>query len=316
MILFLHGPDTYRSRQKIREIAEHYRKTYKTAIHLRDFDCAHAEFFDFKNEIEIISMFERKKLIILRNIFQNEGFAASVLAHKDALLKSENHIVVIVEEGEVKAKTKNALYQFLKKHAKTQEFTLLPPARLKQWIVNEFARFDMRVAPSAIELLMRATESDLWQLSNEISKIATFQKTKQGPLKPSDLALFVKPKLDADIFATIDAIAQKNKKRALGLLYRHIEKGDSPYYLFSMLVYQFRTMLEIRDMIEGKIPYPAMIQKSKLHPYVLKKGLQAAQNFSFQELKNIYIKLFRLDLALKTGKVEPEGVFDLLIAKL
>jgi len=59
-----------------------------------------------------------------------------------------------------------------------------------------------------------------------------------------------------------------------------------------------------------------MIQKSKLHPYVLKKGEATAQNFSLQELKRIYEKLFRLDLALKTGRVEPAGAFDLFIAQL
>jgi len=59
-----------------------------------------------------------------------------------------------------------------------------------------------------------------------------------------------------------------------------------------------------------------MLQKTKLHPYVLKKGLRVSQGFSAQELRGVYENLFTLDQNLKTGKVEPAGAFDLLVATL
>ena len=83
-----------------------------------------------------------------------------------------------------------------------------------------------------------------------------------------------------------------------------------------MLVYQFRTTLQIREMIERHLSYETILRRTKLHPYVLKKGLRITQNFSLQELKILYKKLFVLDTNLKLGKVEPEGVFDILIARL
>ena len=317
MILFLYGPDTYRSSQKLREIVGEYEKTYPAGFHAKTIDCRDATFSDFRNEVETISMFERKKLVILKNVFGNGEFEAELVAYKDKLVKSNEHIVVIFEEEEIKTKSKNTLYKFLKKNARWQEFALLTASNLQRWIQQEFAKYDVKIGPRAREILARSVGSDLWQLSNEVQKVALFKKSETEPVvKEADLALFVTPKIEADIFATIDAIAQKDKKQALLLMYKHLAKGDSPYYLFTMLVYQFRIILEIKDMLERQIPYNVMLQKSKMHPYVLKKGCGVADRFSLTELKEIYKRLFRLDVSMKTGKVESRAVFDVFIAGL
>ena len=325
MILFLHGPDTYRVRQKLKEIQEQYRVTYPNAVHVWDFDCIEADVEDAKNAVEMVSMFEKKKLIVFWNVFQDSAFQEFLTERKNQLAESEHHIVVLVETEEIKEKSTNKLYQWLKKNAKQQEFLLLSPAQLKLWIEQEFRQYNLKIAPRAQETLARSAGNNLWRLSGEVRKIAAWKKPASNAqvrlgfeeqVKEVDVTLFVNAHTEADIFLTIDSIAQKNKKRALSLLYKHLQKGDSPHYLFTMLVYQFRNILQIRDMTERKLSYDTMLRRTKLHPYVLKKGLRVAQNFSLQELKILYKKLFVLDTNLKIGKVEPVGVFDLFIARL
>ena len=315
--MFLHGADTFRAHQKLKEIQEKYQATYPRAIHVRDFDCLEAKLEEAKSAVETISMFERKKLLIFRNVFQESAFEEFLFEKKKQLAESEYHVVVVIETGEIKAKSASPLYQWLRKNAKQQEFLPLSPSKVRMWIEQEFQRYNLRATPRAQEELARAGGNNLWQLAQEIKKIAAWKKSEgSSPVKESEVALLVRSKIEADIFATIDEIAQKNKKQALGLLYRHLQKGESPYYLLTMLVFQFRTILQIRDMAERKLPYESMLQKTKLHPYVLKKGLRVSQNFSLGELKGIYENLFALDQDLKTGKVEPAGAFDLLVATL
>jgi len=321
MILFLHGPDTYRVRQKLKEIQEQYRVTYQDAVHVWDFDCVTADREEVKNALEAVPMFEQKKLLVFWNVFQDSGFQEFFMERKNQLTESEHHVVVLVESEEIKEKSTNKLYRWLKKNVKQQEFPLLSPLQLKLWIEQEFRRYNLKIAPRAQETLARSVGNDLWRLSGEVRKIAAWKKPGselqvEEQVKEADVALFVEVAAEADIFLTIDLIAQKNKKQAFDLLYRHLQKGDSPHYLFTMLVYQFRTILQIRDMVERKLSYEIMLRRTKLHPFVLKKGLRVAQNFSLQELKILYKKLFVLDTNLKLGKVEPGGVFDLLIARL
>ena len=332
MIFFLYGPDTYRARQKLKEIQEKYQTTYLHAVHVQYFDCAHTELQDAKNALESISMFEQKKLLIFQNVFANSALEEFLFERRKRLAESMQHIIIFFEavrldssrqarldarQAENKTKNSSKFFSWLKKNAKQQEFLPLSPAKLKLWISQEFERYNLKATPQAQEVLARAAGSDLWRLSNEIKKIAAWKRSTQTTsIRESDVALLVNSQEEADVFAMVEAVAQKDKKRALNLLYRHLQKGDSPSYLSSMLQYQFRTLLQIRDMAERKLSYGAMLQKTKLHPYVLKKGMQIARNFSLSELKSIYEKLFILEKQLKMGKGEPGGVFDLLFATL
>ena len=317
MILFLYGQDTYRSRQKAAEIVKEYQKVRPRAVHVRAIDCSKADAEDLKNEFDTISLFEQKKLLLLRDLFSNAEVVRFFDERKKQLLESSHHIVVVLQQAELKDKTKNPLYQWLKKHATCQEFSPLPPAKLLLWIQREFTRYGVACSSRAAELLALRAGNDLWTLSQEVRKIAAFKKSEAKPVvKESDISLLVGGKAQADVFATIDALASRNKKQAFDLLLRHLQKGDSAYYLFSMVHYQFRVLLEIRDMLDRQLSFAQMVSESKLHPYVLKKGVGVAQNFSSPQLKNIYQKLFEVDFAMKTGKVESEGAFDVFVASL
>jgi DNA polymerase-3 subunit delta len=49
---------------------------------------------------------------------------------------------------------------------------------------------------------------------------------------------------------------------------------------------------------------------------LVKKSYRQAQRFTLWQLKKIYQKIFQVDLAIKTGKVEPETALDLFIAEI
>ncbi len=79
-----------------------------------------------------------------------------------------------------------------------------------------------------------------------------------------------------------------------------------------MISYQFRNILVIKDLLEKGKP----LSNSKLHPFVVKKSYQQAQQFSFGELKKIYRKIFEVDYKIKTGQIESQMALELLIAEI
>lgn len=316
MLIFLYGADTYRSRQKLGDIFLSYQKAHPYSTGIQEIDAKTADVADLKNAATAVSLFQPKKLIAVRNAFSAGEFEKAPKELGEALDKAESDIVVFFEEGDVK-KT-SPLRKFLEKRARCQEFPLLKGAELVSWIAEKFDEYGVRASAAAVRALAKRAGNDLWRVSNEVKKIAAFQKSKGEavPVEEGDVLLLVRPEIEKDIFATIDELARKNKKESLALLRRHMATGDSPSYLLAMLTYQFRTLLEIKDMAERGIPYPDLSEKIHMHPFVLQKGYGLAQRFAFAELKRIYRKLFRLDLALKTGTTEPDGALDLFIAGL
>jgi DNA polymerase-3 subunit delta len=112
-------------------------------------------------------------------------------------------------------------------------------------------------------------------------------------------------------------VVEGSKKDALLLLHQHLEKGEDPFYLFSMLVYQLRNMLKIADLKENfGYPEREISRVSDMHPFVVRKTLNQIRNFSFAKLTKLYQKLSQLDVMMKTGKIEAELALDKFIGEL
>ena len=299
MIIFIYGQDAYRLKRKQREIAGHYQKAHKSGINLRYFDSDRLDFQKFRDEFRSVSMFGEKKLIILNNIISNKEFQDAFLGDIKNFVKSEN-IILFCQEGDV---SKKSFFNALKKQGKHQEFRLLDGLRLRNWAKKEFERLGAKIESSAINRLADIVGNDLWQMSNEIQKLASYKEGKSIGLK--DVDSLVKPKIETDIFKTIDAIALRDKKKALYLIHKHLEKGDSHLYLLAMISFQFRNLLAIKSGA-----------RTRMHPYVLRKTTEQARAFSFEELKKIYRKIFQADLDIKTGKKDPDTALDLLISEI
>ncbi|MDP2864222.1 MAG: DNA polymerase III subunit delta [bacterium] len=312
MVIFLYGPDTYRSRQKLNEIIANYKKIHKSGLNLKYFDFKKDSYQEFKDEFQTISMFQEKKLVVLENTFSNAEFKRKFLENSKKFIDSKN-IILFYEENEF---SKNdALFNFLKKQAKVQEFELLAGQKLKNWVKKEFEKYQCQISDMALGKLIEFTANDLWQITNEIKKLVSYKgKQKVGE---EDVELLVRPKIEADIFKTIDAISSRNKKQALILIHKHLEKGDSPLYLLSMINFQFRNLLLVKSCeSKGELYINDMrilSKKLKLHPYVIRKSIQQARRFTIDELKKIYQKIFEVDLNIKTGKIDPQTALDLLI---
>ena len=320
MIIFLYGEDSYRAREKLKEIVEHYKKIHKGGLNLKYFDCSGKSvdfsFGDFKDENRQASIFQGKKLEILTGIFSNADFKEKFLKEIKVFLKSEDIILIYEEEPPNK---NDVLLKFLKKNAKCQEFEKLGGQKLKNWIEKEFKKQRAIIDNNIIEKLIFYVGDDLWRMANEIKKLSSFKRGKK--VSSADVELLVKSKIDLNIFETIDAISQRNKKLALDLLHKHLEKGDSPLYLFSMINYQFRNLLIIKSLFPLGNSMPSVYisslsKKLKIHPFVIKKTLWQIKRFSLEELKKIYQKLFEVDLDIKTGRIGPEIALDILVAEI
>jgi DNA polymerase-3 subunit delta len=224
MIILLYGPDTFRSRQKLREIVERYKKIHKSWLNLKYFDAQKDNLEDLLDWLKHLPMFNEKKLVVLKNALK--------LANQ--LKKpAKEHIILFFEESDVKEKVPGA---------KTQKFDFLTGLSLKKWVKSEFEKQGAKPSQEAIETLINFVGSDSWQLSNEIKKLAAFRAGSKT-VSARDVELLVRPKIETDIFKTVRFLAFRNKKQALALIHQHLEKGDNPLYLLAMITWQFRRLL-------------------------------------------------------------------------
>lgn len=312
MIIFLYGEDTFRLNKKLSEIVEQY-KTQKKGLNFVSFDAANSAYEEFSREIRQKSLFAEKKFAIVKNVISSKEFKEKMLKNV-ASLEGSSEVILACQEGHV-LKTDRLLAAF-KKNAKTQEFEPLNPPKLRDWAKKEAADSGLLISKSGLDRLADYVGNDLWRLSNEIKKLANYRYGKTGEADIGDVELLVKPRIETDIFKTIDCLAQRNKKAALELIHEHLEKGDSHFYLLSMINYQFRNLIVVKDESEKGIDNSKLARITGINPYVLAKALALSRSFSLADLKRIYKKIFQIDLDVKTGKLDAAAGLDLLIAEI
>ncbi len=308
MIIFLYGQDDYRSKLKLKEIIEEYKKLYKSKASLEILDAETLDFKDFKDTIFQESIFLEKKLIIVKNVFLNKSFQEMLLKENKKFLEVKDTIL-FYEEGPVK---KGKLFNFFEKNAKSQEFKFLEGKMLLNWIEKEFKKYGVQIDKFVLRKIADSIGSNLWLLSNEIKKISSYRG--KGTVSEKDIDLFIKPKIEVGVFQVIDAIASKNKKRALSLTHKYLESGEPALMLFSMIRFQFKNILAAKDLRGGSID--KLRKEAGISFFPAKKALMLSREFSLEELKKIYWNLFQIDLDIKTGKIDQTVALDLLIAEI
>lgn len=316
MVFFLYGPDTFRSSRKLNEIITTYRSKYKSGFNLLKIEANEEGFERLKDRIETISMFVEKKLIILENLLSapkttQEKFQ-KYFKEKD-IFNGKSVSLIIFENSDPDKRLK--LYKDLLKSAfKKQEFSSLSPAKTKEFILKEIKARDSKIEPQAVEKIMVFFGNDLWQIENEIQKLISFKN--KNTITKEDVEKLCVSNINLNIFDTIESIARKDKKRALKLISDHLQEGENEIRILSMINYQFRNLIKVKSLLEDRKKFYQIQRISKLHPFVVKKTLFIARNFSMEELKKIYKNLLETDFAIKTGKIDPKLGIELFVAKV
>jgi DNA polymerase III delta subunit len=306
MIIFLYGQDDFRSSRKLKEIIEHYQQVHQSKMGLNLLDLEEQSFEDFRDRFQTKTIFQQTKLFVLKNAFTNKDFEKGFLDQKTKFLQSKN-VIVFYQRGEVDKK--DPLFVFLNKKAKVQKFEPLKQKELLAWIIEGFDQRKRKIKLPVAKLLLQFTGNDLWRISREIEKLAVFKK---GEILKKDVELLVHPDLEQNIFKTIDLIAWNRKKEALNSIQQHLEKGDSPLYLLSMISYQFRRMLVMKDHLRNG----GSIWHLGWHPFAAKKTYYLSKRFTFDRLKDIYQKILKTDLEIKSGRIDPETGLELLLSQI
>jgi len=304
MIILLYGKDTYRLKEKIEKIIDEYKKKNSSGLNIK-FLGEKETFKDITDEDKQTSMFDEKRLIIVKNVFSSESLKNELAKNYEKISTSDN-IFIFYQEGEIKKKEK--LFELFSKD-KAQEFAPLSGKKLFSWIKNEFIKNGAEADDEAVYKLGEIGGEDLWRIKNEVDKLSLYKKK----ITKKDVEDFVKKDVNINIFQTIEAIAEKNKEKAIFLFYDHLEKGDNPLYILSMIAYQFRNLIVVRDLIERNYSYETIKSKSGLHPFVFRKVYYQANKFSLESLKEIYNNLFLTDLKIKTGQIDPVLAIHMLL---
>lgn len=311
MIILLYGQDNYRLRKKLRDIIKKAKEKNKGKLYLKRFGLKDFSLEKFRSEYQSTSLFGEEKFLVLEN-FSSSNILREVLSFLKKQ-KSSKNIVAFWEE--ITLEKSNLLLKFIKENGISFRFDPLQGNQLIEWIEKEFRKYKINIDSRIALTLAEFFGNDLWLLSNEIKKLVLLFGSKKRIL-PQDIRHLVRPKLETDIFETIEAISSQNKDRALKLLCEHIKQGDSPFYILSMLKSQIANLLITKELIQKGIPLRIISSKMRLPVFVVRKHSSLSYRFTLENLRKAYWKIFQYEIKIKTGKIDPVLALELLTIEI
>lgn len=322
MIIFIYGPDTFRSREKLGQVIGQFQKKRDSSglnvVRLRN----GAMTIDrLRQEAMTQGFLSPKKMIVLEKLLEqnNEELFIQVTDFLKNFTKDEQDNVLVFWERAYAPKKKNnadktatKIFTFLKKQDFVFEFPELSSAQLNTWVSQTVKQRGGRIQPAVARELAALVGNNLWQLTNDIDKLIAYKNTKE--ITSEDVEQQVRGSFEANIFALTDAVAAQDKTRALNLLNQEISAGSNEMYLLSMITRQFRILVQLQGQLAKNITSPDKISRSlKLHPFVVKKSLPAAKKYTLATLQKTYDYLVTVDQKLKFSHPNPKLLLELLI---
>lgn len=327
MIIFIYGADTYRSRQKLNELKD----KFVTEIDINSqslvvLNGATTTLKEIGEKITTGSLFVKKRMIVIEDIFDNKSeklFAdlTTFLKKRDEAAKTDEDNIIIFRDGDLNNKDKKLkkdaqkLFTFLLAQKYVQEFKTLSGAQLTDFIKEAAQKLERKIESAAINSLVTRTNSDLWRISSELHKLA-MAISKDTTITDGEVKSQVVGTYDENIFSLTDAIATRNRKLALTILEEQYIAGLSEDYILSMLIRQFKIMLQVKSAVDANLSPNQIVTDLKLHAYVVKKSLAQISGFTLEALKEKLNHLISLDFANKTSTKDIKAELSLFISKL
>ncbi|QBD79502.1 DNA polymerase III subunit delta [Ktedonosporobacter rubrisoli] len=197
-------------------------------------------------------------------------------------------------------------------HGKVLQSTLPKGAALEKWIVNRAKTAQVKIAPEAASLLANFIGNNLRLLANELDKLATYAGAG-ATISAEEVRQLSAQVQEARIFDLTDALAQRNRKKALNILHDLLSDGEPPLKLISTITSQVRSLLLVKELAQKGMRAGQISSTLGIAPFIAEKALRQVGNFNAAQLEGTYRQLLATDAALKRSRLAPEMALDLLI---
>ncbi|MDD5110290.1 MAG: DNA polymerase III subunit delta [Patescibacteria group bacterium] len=320
MVIFLSGPDTFRSRQKLKSIRDRFRREVdKTGYNSSTISGRGLKIEELERALISAPFLAPKRLVVVEDFFAAKP-AAALEQQALALLErpAAESAVAVFWEGELPGGNRKAgpLRTFLEKSPYAETFNRLEAGALVTWYRDQAKRHGLKFEPAALQQLAEQAGNDLWRADGELQKLAAYCHGRSATAQ--DVQLLVADEAEANIFALTDAIGQRRTADALRLLHEQQRAGVAPLEISSRITWHFRNLLAAKAWMadrNGAGNSWSLAEALGLHPFVAKKTLGQMSNFTLAELTTRYRQLLALDKKMKTSRGDPATLLTLFVAQ-
>lgn len=295
-IYLFYGEEAYLKR--------YYKERFVKAM-VSEGDTMNYSYFEGKNTnpkavidlAETLPFFAERRLIVL----ENTGFlknASPELAEYIKEIPETTSVIFIEEELDKRGK----LYKAIKDKGRIVELKRQDDQTLMKWILGFVKREDKQISEATIRYFLGKVGNDMENIQRELEKLFCYCMHRTD-ITVADIDAICTTQIENHIFDMVDAVANKEQKKALDYYYDLLALKEPPMRILYLLTRQFRILMEVKDMEGLGFGQKDIASKVGIMPFLVGKYRAQAKAFSKKELREIVEAGVEAEEMVKTGRM-------------
>ena len=258
---------------------------------------------------ETMPFLAERRVIVLENtgLFKSGGEALAEYLSNPA--PTVNFVFV---EAELDKRSK--LYKAVHNKGVSVECSSQDEHTLKRWILGMIKRESKNISENAMNLLLNKTGTDMENIHKELEKLFCYCLEKDV-ITEADIEEICTQKVTNQIFDMVNAIADRQQKKALSLYYDLLALREAPMRILFLIGRQFNILLMVKEMKKKGYDNKTIASKAGIPPFTVGKYAAQASKFKSKDLKQALTECVEADEAVKTGRMNDKMSVELLIVK-
>ena len=265
---------------------------------------------DALSHAEAYPVMSERRVVVVKDFDAMAGSEGARSALSDYIQKPLETTCLILAAEKPDFRTKP--FNELKKKGVVFEFAPFYDDRIPGWIESRCGSFGKSIDTEACRLLHSYVGNSLRVLSNELEKLSIYVAERKR-ITADDIVHVVGVTRGNSIFDLQNALGHGDLQKALTIVQRMMESGESPQGMIVMLTRYFTVLWKIRELRMQGSSDNTIAGEIKISPYFLKDYIEASQNYSPGHLETIFNVLLQTDIDLKSSSLDPLECMTLMI---
>lgn len=258
---------------------------------------------------ETLPFFAERRLIIL----ENTGFLKNATPElADYIKDMPDSTAMIFVESEVDKRGK--LYKAIQKKGRVVELGRQDESTLLRWIAGNIKKEGKQVTESTVRYFLTKVGTDMENIQKELEKLFCYT-LEENVITKTHVEEICTEQITNQIFDMVNAVADKQQKKALDLYYDLLALKEPPMRILFLLARQFKLLMEVKELDNHGYIKKDIASKTGLHPFVVGKYQEQAKSFSLKQLRRIIEESVDIEESVKSGRLSDTLGVELFIIK-
>ncbi|AWB84498.1 DNA polymerase III subunit delta [Corynebacterium liangguodongii] len=252
------------------------------------------------------SLFAEERAVVFRDVDQagKEPTELLLAAAKDP---APGMTLILMHSGGGRNKS---YVPRLRKLAQVHSAEPLKDRDRQAWVSNEFRRLGVRPTPDVVAALLESVGSDLRELASAVSQLVA---DTEGEITVGAVHAYYTGVAEVSGFTIADQAVEGRVDRALASTRRALQLGVSPVAIAAALA---RKIGDIAKLYNTRGNPDQLARELGMHPFVARKTMQVARNWSGEAVSEAVIIVADLDAEVKGRGGDPEFCVENAVARI